>query len=51
MFWENYAAGAIPLTIRTSLGYVYKKCTLYADWEKHFYRYGNLNESTFHFGI
>ena len=46
MWWENYDFDQLPFGIRTGIGYVAGTFNLLCDWNKKFYRFGNIEDDT-----
>ena len=44
MWWEHYGHDQLPFGIRTGLGYTFGTFNLLADYNKKFYRFGDLEE-------
>lgn len=51
MFWDDYNTEQLPFSIRTGTAYVLRGFVLAVDYDKKFYRFGDLNEDTVHFGL
>ncbi|AKL97839.1 hypothetical protein [Endomicrobium proavitum] len=51
MFWNDYGYQQQPFTIRAGLGYNLKGLSMALDWDKKYYRSGNLEKNALHFGI
>lgn len=48
MWWENYDFDQLPFGIRTGLGYIAGTFNLLVDWNKKFYRFGNIENDNFY---
>lgn len=44
MWWENYDFDQLPFGIRAGLGYILGSFNLIADWNRKFYRFGNIED-------
>jgi hypothetical protein len=52
MWWEHYDFDQLPFGMRAGLGYILGSFNLIADWNKKFYRFGNMkNDNLFSVGI
>ncbi len=52
MWWENYDFDQLPFGIRTGVGYILGTFNLLVDWNKKFYRFGNIeNDNLYSIGI
>jgi hypothetical protein len=51
MFWDDYNTEQLPLVVRTGTGYHFRGFLFVTDWEKRFYRFGNLQEDYLRFGV
>jgi len=51
MFWDDYNAEQLPFAVRAGLAYMLQGFTLALDYNKHYYRFGDLNGETFNLGI
>ncbi len=51
MFWDDYNTEQLPFSVRTGVGYTSRSFSFGMDWNKTFYRFGNLKEDTIHFGL
>lgn len=52
MWWENYDFDQLPFGIRAGLGYITNTFNLVADYNKKFYRFGDIeNDNTYSVGI
>ena len=52
MWWENYDFDQLPFGIRAGLGYIVGTFNLLIDWNKKFYRFGNIeDDNLFSVGI
>ena len=48
MWWENYDFDQLPFGIRTGVGYIMGTFNLLVDWNKKFYRFGNIENDNFY---
>lgn len=51
MWWEHYGHDQLPFGIRTGLGYTFGTFNLLADYNKKFYRFGDLEEQFVSVGL
>lgn len=51
MFWDDYNTEQLPLIIRAGTGYHLKGFLFVTDYEKRFYRFGDLQEEYLRFGF
>ncbi|MDR1695150.1 MAG: hypothetical protein LBR69_00725 [Endomicrobium sp.] len=51
MFWDKYNVEQLPFTVRTGMAYVIGSSVLTMDWDKKFYRFGNLEENHYYMGM
>ncbi|MDR2427107.1 MAG: hypothetical protein LBD46_08040 [Endomicrobium sp.] len=51
MFWNDYNTEQLPITVRAGTGYHLKGFLFVTDYEKRFYRFGNLQENFVRFGV
>ncbi|MFA7074230.1 MAG: hypothetical protein WC234_03460 [Endomicrobiaceae bacterium] len=51
MWWENYDFDQLPFGIRTGLGYNTQSFSLLLDFDKKFYRFGDINENIVGVGL
>ncbi|MDR3112043.1 MAG: hypothetical protein LBU55_02590 [Elusimicrobiota bacterium] len=51
MFWTDYDYQQLPFSIKAGLGYCNKTFSLAFDWDKRFYRFGNLDDDFFYLGL
>ncbi len=51
MWWENYGHDQLPFGIRTGLGYVFGTFNFLVDYNKKFYRFGDLEEQFVNVGL
>ncbi|MDR1942509.1 MAG: hypothetical protein LBQ47_09310 [Endomicrobium sp.] len=51
MFWDDYNTEQLPFTVRTGVGYVYRGLAFDIDYDRKFYRFGDLQESNFYMGV
>lgn len=51
MFWNDYNTEQLPFIVRTGTGYHFKGFLFVTDWEKRFYRFGDLQEDYLRFGV
>lgn len=51
MWWENYDFDQLPFGVRTGLGYQANGFSLLADWNKKFYRFGELDDNVICIGL
>jgi hypothetical protein len=51
MFWDDYNTEQLPLIIRTGTGYHMKGFLFATDYEKRFYRFGDLQEEYVRIGL
>jgi hypothetical protein len=51
MFWNDYNTEQLPFIVRTGTGYHFKGFLFAADWEKRYYRFGDLQEDYLRFGV
>lgn len=51
MWWENYDFDQLPFGIRTGFGYNTQSFSLLLDFDKKFYRFGDMNENVVGVGL
>ncbi|MCL1972703.1 MAG: hypothetical protein FWG57_06940 [Endomicrobia bacterium] len=51
MFWDDYNTEQLPFTVRAGTGYHFKGFLFATDWERRFYRFGDLQDNYLRFGM
>ncbi|MCL2798891.1 MAG: hypothetical protein FWD54_01205 [Endomicrobia bacterium] len=51
MFWNNYNTEQLPFAIRMGTAYILGNSILAIDWDKKFYRFGDLEEEHYYMGL
>jgi len=51
MFWDDYNTEQLPISVRAGVGCVMKGFTTALDYDRKFYRFGDLKEDSIHYGV